>query len=221
MDLPPIVGVKKNAHRRGREFRRALNHSKFVVFFKFALPILGFVLLAVLAVLTIFREENLPNFSKNSVTVENGRITILNPKLNGLTKDNRPYTLKAQNAFQNVTDNHKIEMQKIDAEVPFQRDKFVTLTADSGVYDHDLRVLNLYENIIVTTNDGMKANFSNVVVDLAKNEMQTRNPLFIKNTNSSITAQSMFVDEGGKHMIFKGNVRVIFNPSSAKRTGLE
>jgi lipopolysaccharide export system protein LptC len=206
--------LPNSANIRGVDvFKGALNHSRFIFFLKFAIPAVGLLLVAALALTTILRNDIAPTFTKNIVSIENGRIIMANPKLDGVTKDNRPYTLKAVRAFQNIAKSNVIEMETINAQLPFGVGKTVTLSADSGLYDHTLRQLTLGTHIVIRTNDGTIAHFSHVAVNIAKNQLSTQSPMSIKNAGSQINADTMSVYKGGKQMVFNGNVRVTINPS--------
>ena len=82
---------------------------------------------------------------------------MANPKLDGYTKESRPYSMTATRALQHLDKNGIIDLEGIDARLPVSATEFATIGAERGVYDRENNTLDIPSPITVKTTDGMTA----------------------------------------------------------------
>lgn len=206
--------LPKSANRRDADaFAVAGRHSRRVRFLKFAVPVFALLAGGVFATATVLRVEAPVAVSTDSVSLSDGRIVMANPKLDGMTKDNRPYKMSAERAFQDVKKDGLVELEKLVADLPFGPTNSATLSAAKGVYDNANRKLDLESQIVLKTSDGMIVKLESAKIDIGNNHLSTSDPVDITTTNSKIIADTMEVSEGGKRLIFDKRVRLTIDPS--------
>ena len=202
------------ADKDSHVFRAAERHSRRVRFLKFALPTAALIGAAVFSWFTFFSTTSLPNnISLENAALENGKLVMTNPKLDGFTKDKLPYKMSAQKALQEVGNRNVVSLEGINAELPLGKETRAQVTAKSGVYDNANRQLSLDSDINLTTSDGITAQLKSANIDIAGDSMSTDDPVVIRNSTSSITADTMQISESGKVMTFEKRVRLVIQPT--------
>jgi lipopolysaccharide export system protein LptC len=210
--------LPRSANRRDADlFAVAGRHSRRVQFLKFAIPVFALLAGGVFAMATVFRPGAPVVVSTDAVSLSDGRIVMASPKLDGVTKDKRPYKMQAERAFQDIKNDGLIELEKLSALLPFGPVNTATLSAVSGVYDNTNRKLDLNNEILLKTSDGMTAKMKSAKIDIANNHLSTSDPVDITTQNSRITADSLEVSEGGKRLIFDKRVRLTIDPSKMNK----
>src|ERR1700750_1210349 len=81
---------------RGPLFRAAARHSRWVRFFRRAIPVSLIMVLAAGGAIAYLKPLHmLPRLPLDRLTMSGTKITMEAPKLGGFTRDGRPYDLKA------------------------------------------------------------------------------------------------------------------------------
>lgn len=197
------------ADRVERAFASARRHSHRVRKLKFVLPVGAALLVAVFAGWTWLGA--LPGggaINIAAIGLEDGRLVMADPKLEGFTGDDRPYTMTAMRAIQDLGGGGRIDLEKIDARLPFDDEGWMTVVAEAGVYDSDAGTLDLDTDIKVVTSRGVTALLRSAAVDMAAGSMSTQDPVDITMDGTRIEADSMVVQDNGAVMIFERRVRV-------------
>src|SRR5271170_2999000 len=140
-----------------RLFRAAARHSRFVRWMRRAIPA-GIVLVAaVIIVATFFNPFRLIAafpIDLGKVSLSGTKITMEAPRLGGFTSDSRPYELTARAAAQDLTRPEMLELKGIDAKVELKDGQHVQIKANNGLYDTKSEVLNLRDEILLSTTSG-------------------------------------------------------------------
>jgi lipopolysaccharide export system protein LptC len=202
---------------REAAFRRALNHSRKVRFLKLALPVAALLIGGSFAAYSYISVPGSVSFDLSESAYVDGKLVMANPKLDGYTKENRPYSMTATRALQHIKDQGSIvELEGIDAEVPVNDTVVAKIGADHGVYDRDKNTLDVQSPIVIKTTDGMMATFQSAYLDIEKGNMTTDEPVDIRMDGGQITADAMSVLENGKVLIFEKRVRMEIKPGRLK-----
>ncbi|MGH6859914.1 MAG: LPS export ABC transporter periplasmic protein LptC [Phyllobacterium sp.] len=203
-------------------FKAAERHSRRVRLLKFALPAIALISAGVFSWFTFFSASSLPsNIALDKVGMEDGKLVMTNPKLDGFTKDKLPYKMSAVRALQEVGNSSVISLEGIDAEIPIGQDMRAQVKAKSGVFDNANRQLQLNSEISLITSDGITALLQSADIDIAGNTMSTDQPVSVKNRNGSIVADSMQITDGGKVVTFEKRVRLVIQPTKLQEGGNE
>ena len=197
-------------------FQMAERHSRRVRKLKFVLPVLGLLLAAGFVVYSWLLTPAAVAITAEGSEISDGKLVMSSPKLQGYTRDDRPYALSAQRAIQDITLEHIVELEGIAAELPFDETHSATIQAAHGIFDRSRNALDVDSVIDIRTSDGAVARLQSGLLDIAGGRMSTTDPVEITYKGASINADSMSVEENGAKVIFDKRVRVYIQPRTAE-----
>ena len=206
----PAGGGATNA--RAEAFGRAQRHSRRVRRLKIILPLIAVLLTAGFAGYSFISTPVPVNMDTEGSTFIEGKLVMNSPKLEGFTKDGRPYSVNATRATQDFDKQEIVSLDGIDAKMPVEADNWARVQATSGLYDRIANTLDVPTDILVTTTDGMVAKLKSAFLDIANGSLKSTTPVDIQSHGSRVTADSMSVLENGKRVIFESRVRVYIDP---------
>lgn len=216
-----VRAVRKNsggeAPRQQRAFATAQRHSRNVRRLKVIVPVVAIVMAGAFAVASYVLTPAKVSVATDGSAYVDGKLVMANPKLEGMTKENQPYSLTAVRAIQDLSAQNVIELENIAANFPMSEKQRVAATAPRGIYDRDANTLNLTEPFLLKTGDGMSAQLNSAFLDIAKGVLETADPVEIQLDGSNIKAQSLKVLDKGKLLVFEKNVRVTIEPSRLQK----
>lgn len=199
-------------------FARAQRHSRIVWVLKGVLPVLGAVTAVAFVVYSYIATPASVAVQTDGSAISDGKLVMANPKLEGFTKDNRPYSMNAVRAVQDFQNEGIVELEGIDARLPIDAENWATVDAAHGIYDRDKNTLDIDSDVTVTTSDGMVAKLKSAYLDIGKGGMTTDDPVDIEVDGGKITAETMSIEENGKVLIFENRVRMNIDPKQMKST---
>jgi lipopolysaccharide export system protein LptC len=207
------------AHRASREaFALAQRHSRTVRVLKSALPLLAAAMaLGFLGYSYVMTPASVAVKADGSA-ISDGKLVMANPKLDGFTKDNRPYSMNALRAIQDFQNEGVVQLEGISAKLPIDAENWATIDAAGGVYDRDKNTLEIDSEITVTTADGMTAKLKSATIDIGGGGMTTQDPVDIRMDGATITSDTMTIGENGKLLVFEKRVRMDIDPQRLKAT---
>lgn len=205
-----------SADSRAEAFSRAERHSRRVRRLKVALPLLAIFLAATFVGYSIVSTPATAPVQTKGAGVTEGKLVMDSPKLEGFTKDGRPYSVNATRATQDFDKQDIISLDGIDAKMPVEQENWARVEAVSGVYDRTANTLDVPTDILVTTTDGMVARLKSAFLDIANGSLKSVTPVDIQSHGSRVTADSMSVLENGMRVIFETRVRVYIDPVQLK-----
>lgn len=194
---------------------RALRHSARVRFLKKALPAAALGLIGVFALAALLA-QGFGGAALQSLALEDGRIVMQSPRLNGLTSDNRPYVMQAEKAFQAIANPDDIKLVGITADMPFGEGATAKVVAAEGHLDNAKRTLKLVGGFTLDTTDGLTGRFEEADIDIANNGLTTSRPVAIANPAFDIRADAMQLIDGARILIFEKQVRMVISPSATR-----
>jgi lipopolysaccharide export system protein LptC len=203
--------------RSGSEpaFRRAQRHTRFVRFLRIGIPatVVGAVAIYMLASwLNPFGAlTGLPTMSK--MMISGSRVTMDLPRMAGYTRDGRSYELSATAAAQDLKRPQFIELKEFRSKVDLKDGSQVTVTADAGVYDTKLEIVELRNNILVVSSDGTEVRLIEAVMDMRKGRVVSQKPVEVMLKTGRIAAKQMEVVESGEVVRFHGGVTMDYQAS--------
>jgi lipopolysaccharide export system protein LptC len=202
------TGMLSGTARVAEDFVAAERHSRRVRALKFALPSLGVLIAVGFAAFSYLATPPSVSVDVAGSAIRDGKLVMANPKLDGFTEENLPYSMTAARAIQNLQQTGVIALEQIDAKLPVDADNFAMITAPAGTYDREKNTLDITSEMTVTTTDGMVVRFESAFLDMGKGMLTTSEPVDIRLDGSRIAADSMTVTEGGKVLVFEKRVRV-------------
>lgn len=195
--------------RMEKAFKRARRHSTRVRLLKFALPAAALVMVAAFAAKSWLSSGiDGVSFDITATAIEDGRLVMAAPRLDGFTSDNRAYSMTASRAIQDITGTGKVDLEQIDAKLPFDANNWMTVAARSGMLDRESNTLDLNDDIKVVTDNGITALLRSAKVDMTAGSLNTQDPVDITLDGARIEADSLNVLDKGAVMIFENRVRM-------------
>jgi lipopolysaccharide export system protein LptC len=189
-----------------RVFRSAARHSKGVRVLRVAVPAIILVGVAALSVATWLNPLRLlPKLPTGaSLGISGTKITMELPRLEGYTRDKRPYVLTAKSAAQDLLQPDRMELTEIRAKMETQEKAVVEMSAASGLYHSKADQLVLRERIVINSSSGYEGHLTEAVVDMRTGHIVSDKPVEVKLLNGLLTANRLEVD--GELIRFDGGV---------------
>jgi lipopolysaccharide export system protein LptC len=212
----PVSGLPSASLQPGSAFQRAERHSRNVRLLKTVLPVLAFAMAASFIAYSYRTSPDAIAVSADGAAYSDGKLVMANPKLDGFTKDNRPYNMTAARAIQDFQNEGIVELEGINAKLPMDEGNWASVTAPGGTYDRDKNTLDINGIMIITTSDGMVAKLKSAYLDIGQGGMKTDEAVDIQLKDAEVTSDSMTVLENGKVMIFENRVRMNIDPRRLK-----
>ncbi|TKT82637.1 LPS export ABC transporter periplasmic protein LptC [Aquamicrobium sp. LC103] len=189
-------------------FARARRHSGRVRALKLMLPVAATVLAVAFLAKSYFATPAGVSVDLTGTAIENGRLVMANPKLDGFTRDDRAYTMTADRAIQDIGSGGSIDLEGIDAKLPLNDSDWATVKASRGTYDRNANTLDITSEMTVVTDNGISAALNSATVDIAAGDLKTDKPVRIDLEGTRIDADSMEITNRGKVLIFEQRVRM-------------
>lgn len=200
-----------------RSFNRAHQHSSLVRVLRIAFPLIGVFIIALLLGAYFWSQSSAPQITIEKTTLENNKMVMKNPELNGVDKENRPYNMSAKEAITNPLEPKQVELSGINARVPMQEGLFANILAGTGFYDAEAKTLQLGGSIDVKTEDGMSAKLQNADVNMGLGSLISEDPVTITTEQAVISADSLAVEKNGQRIIFQNRVRMTIYPDKLEQ----
>nr|WP_246736329.1 LPS export ABC transporter periplasmic protein LptC [Enterovirga sp. DB1703] len=135
-----------------------------------------------------------------------------NPRLTGFRKDNRPYEVTAKAAFQDVRKPGLVELRDVSAKLATDAaGTFANLVSASALFDTAKEIIDLSQDIRITTTRGEEVLLRSASVDIKGGTVVSREPVRITTQNGTIEAEGVEVSDGGRTISFQGRVRTQFS----------
>lgn len=198
-------------------YRQAMGHSKRVRRLRVLLPALALAIGAAFIAVSMARAWLPEELQIESASLEDGKLVMQNPAVAGRNRDGISYSMKAERALQDVATPDVITLENIRAQMPVNGTTVATVEATSGIYDRGTNKLNMDTPFTVSLNTGLLARFQSAFLDITGGEMITEQPVSIKTNDASIVAQRLQMTDKGKTIVFEGAVKVMVEPSVARK----
>lgn len=217
-ELPPLESRQTGsglvmAGDRSAEFRKARRRTVVVRILRLALPASAAVLLLGYG-LTILKTAGwgtgLPEIAIKNLLPED--LAMHNPHYEGFGEDGSSYSFAAKTAQQELTNMGQIKLNEITGAV-IQPDKTKTdITAVRGFFNHSAGVLDLYEQIDVVSQSGLKAKLTRATIVTKENLITSDEPVFIEFPSGNIRAKNMRLRQKAREATFADTVEVQLTP---------
>lgn len=192
---------------RQKAFLAARRHAVRVRVMRIALPVIAVLITAGLAV-SAFRPENIEigPVAFDALELQDGALVMENPRLSGVDRNARAYTLTAVSAAQHLDRPSVVELTAIDAQLAVDSETTARVLADRGEFDQGEENLHLFNGVNVTASNGYQVRMHDAFVDLKDGEMVSHNPVAIDMLNGTLTANGVRIVDRGALIRFNGGV---------------
>jgi lipopolysaccharide export system protein LptC len=196
--------------RTASDFTKAHKHSRWVKRFKLLLPLVAAVIVVGLIAFGLFYRQLPDNVSVDSAAISDGNLVMDSPNLDGFDDKDRPYSVKAKRAIQDLKNTDVIKLEGIQADLPIDDKNFAKVNAAKGIYDNKAQTLKLSEEIILNSSNGYVITLQEADIDVQKGTLISNAPISVESPNGNITAEALEIKDNGKRIVFKNKVKLIF-----------
>nr|WP_321454574.1 LPS export ABC transporter periplasmic protein LptC [uncultured Cohaesibacter sp.] len=209
-----------------RAFRQAQRHSRRVFVLKWSLPVIALGIVAGFVSWVSWQKpaEDPIEAKLEAESLKQDELVMQNPNLNGFT-DGRSYEVVADQATQKVDTPNVINLTSVRARITDEKQEWVAIDADSGVFDQNKETLGLDGGVKVNSSLGYKLNTDKVSVDMPKGYMETLSEVNIASKDIRLSASKLEAINNGEQFRFSGNVRLyidaaLMNKASGQKQAL-
>ena len=213
----PVPDLAAHLRRRQAAFASARRHTRLVHLLRRTIPVVAVLAVAGLVVVPFLNplRGKLANVSVGSVGITGGKVRMETPKLSGYRKDNKPYQVTAENAFQEIKNPTQIELQTLTARVQMEREGWVTVNARTGLFDTQKEKLKLVDDVKIHTETGHDMSMRTADVDFKGGTVVSKEPVTVHMDQTTVDADSLDVKNNGELIAFEGRVRVLIKNAPA------
>lgn len=217
MDTHAAQGRRTSA---GKGFERAARHSARVRRLRIIVPVAAVtVFVLIFGVIVVSRLMlSFAGIEVASTMISDGKLVIAEPRMDGLTGDNRAYRVFAQSATQELG-GEQFSLSTLRADVELGEDRTARFEAASAVFDPGQNQLTVERDGMIETSDGLRAYFATADVDLEAGTFVTEQPVRVMQQGTEILADRLSVEENGARIIFEHNVQATFAPAALNPDG--
>jgi len=198
-----LAAVAAPAQPHGRDFERWRRRSRLIRRLRVILPALIVLILASLAGFilhtTFLGRDAAPREA-------DAPIQLVNPRFVGKDDKGRAFVLTAASAVRDENDYQRVLLDKPALILDAEGIDPTRVTAKSGVYREDRRVLNLDGGVTMTGQDTTFDTLSSIF-NTATGELEGEGEISGSSSLGEITAKSYGVYDKGERLVFKGGVR--------------
>jgi lipopolysaccharide export system protein LptC len=196
-----VAAIPQGAFQQ--EFRRWRRRSRFIRQLRFLLPAAIGLILAILAGFVI---RTTIVGVQAEVAEADTPIQLINPRFVGRDDKGRAYVLTAASAIRDENDYQRVLLDKPSLILDEEGENPATITAKSGVYREDRRMLNL-EGGVKMVSGALNFDTASSIFNTATGELEGQGQISGAGSLGEITAKSYGVYDKGDRLVFKGGVR--------------
>jgi lipopolysaccharide export system protein LptC len=211
--------MQNQQQHRPAVYDTAVRHSRRVWRLKILLPLLAIVVTVGFLGISYLRTAVPGNVELVSARIEDGKIVMEAPAISGTNADGARYSMKAAEALQDIKNPSMITLQKIQAEVPVNKQISAKVEGDSGIFDRDTDRLEMTAPFSIKLSNGMNAQFQSAHLDVPAGQMLTTDPVTINTDKTTISASTLRMTDKGQVIIFEGGVKVSIAADTIRKKG--
>lgn len=134
-------------------------------------------------------------------------LAMENPHYEGFNTDGGRYWVTAQKAMQDIKNMAVIKLDTITGELIDANKQKTRLTAKRGTFNNKQNVVELFDAIDVTGENGLKATLTRATVKTKENIISSDQPVRVAMPAGVITSEQMTIRQKTKEYTFANNVR--------------
>ncbi|HEX2890059.1 LPS export ABC transporter periplasmic protein LptC [Vineibacter terrae] len=131
------------------------------------------------------------------------------PHFAGNDNNHRPYTVTADYAIQKSRDEKVYDLFQPKADILDKKSRWIAITADTGKYDQQLRMLDLSGNVTVFQDKGYTVTTDRARVDLEASAAFGDSPVRGHGPDGQVEAEGFHASERGDRIVFTGRSRIV------------
>lgn len=210
--------VRAEARERNTGFRQRDTGSvlaqiprrrRFVRFMKFILPAIALATVTVVfAWPQLFsKRQNLLSLSLTAVDSENAALVMNNPRYRGADSNGQPYMVTADRAIQDPQDDKQVTLDRVQADLTMSNGQWWSLTSDTGIYNGNSQLLNLFGNISVFGDQGYEMHGNSAEVDMKTKVISSDDKVWGQTGMGTVNANGLRIYDNGRVVVFINGVK--------------
>jgi lipopolysaccharide export system protein LptC len=195
----------------------AERYTRFVTLMKRALPIAALVLLAAVAVYVFQpRQQDRVAMTFERVGEVANDLAMTKPRLSGTDAKGNPFVVTAERAVQLGHNSRRARLESVDADITLDKERWLNVTANNGIFDANARTLVLDGGISVFSDDGYELHTRSAHFDLKKGFAHGEKKVTGQGPLGTMSADRFEVDKTTQQIRLKGNVHTTFQKATGK-----
>lgn len=196
----------------------ALRYSRFVTIMKRVLPITaGLLIAAVIAYSLVPRQSEKMSLTYKSIGTIDNDLTMLKPRLTGTDRRGNPFVITADAAVQDKANIRRATLKNVQADMTFDKSRWLSATAARGLVDMQKNVLALTGGIAMFSDDGYELHSTRADVDLKKGIFHGPEPVQGHGPAGTLSADSFDLDRETNQLVLQGHVQMTIIPGEIKQ----
>ena len=180
----------------------------FVHFMKFILPLLALgTVAAVVAWPQLSKRRLAIPLTFSDVETANAALVMNNPRYRGTDTDGLPYVVTADRAIQDPKDDKQVTLDRVQADITMVSGEWWSLTADTGLYNGNAQMLDLYGNINVYGDRGNEMHGHSAEINLETKVISSDDKVWGQAEFGTIHANGLRVYDRGRVIVFIHGVK--------------
>jgi lipopolysaccharide export system protein LptC len=203
--------------QRRRQVRR---YTRFVSVLKYLLPIVAAGLVLMLALWSQIRiDEGRFRIGMTEVaTIEVDKLTMSNPRFEGIDDRDRPFTVTADEASQVKDDADIVELKRPQADMTMEDGTWLALSADTGRYLREAQQLSLEGSVSLFQDRGYELHTDRVSIDFNAGTAESSSRVFGQGPVGELSGSGLKLSEKGAVIQLLGESRILFYPDRQEST---
>jgi len=137
---------------------------------------------------------------------------MINPRFHGIDKLNRPFNVRADEAFQKS--DTLVQLKNINGDMALESGQWAMVEATSGEIITDTRQLSLNEGVKVFSSDGYEIRTSGANIDLNAATAKSKNPITMQGPIGLLEGKGFFLDVNEQRLNITGRVKLTIYPNN-------
>ena len=142
---------------------------------------------------------------------------MLNPRYQGIDKDNQPFTVTADVAFNAAPNSPRVELEMPKADITLKDGSWLVLSAETGLYGREALILDLAGRVNLYHDSGYEFRTEKARVELEKGIAHGTDPVHGEGPFGNVDSQGFRILEKGRTVIFTGRTKLVLRPGAESR----
>jgi lipopolysaccharide export system protein LptC len=219
-DRPRRAPMVAPAHdRRTRSYdalRRSAHQGRWVRVARFALPALAVLLLALAVAWPILFSRPKPNAPKVTLheleRAPGDDVRMVNARYAGTDARGRPFLITADSALQDPENENLVHLNRMQADLTFNGNVWLSALAPAGLYDTDKQTLDLTGGADIYSNKGYEMHSPQVHLDLKNDFASGDHGIGGHGPLGRMSADHYRFENDKQHLALVGRVHVTYLP---------
>ena len=206
------AGRERLAGSRARKRRQPLlGYAATVTTLKIVLPAIAVGLIVLVALWPQYLLEGGRSHIVAHPTGAAGidRLSMTNPHFQGTDERNRPFSVSAERAMQDLRDDNLILLARPEAEMTLEDGAEIALKAAEGSYRRESELLRLTGGVDLAHNRGYRIKTPSAAIDLKGGTAEGNEPVDAQGPFGTLQAEGFRVAERGDIVEFTGKSRLV------------